>query len=268
MQYSYYDLTDQSKIPENSKYVDPYDHTTFTATSKTETLDQFINRIISYRQSKGFPEIFKTDLYHLVLASLYQSSTPDQRKAYFSIRTVPPSLTQLVSLSKSMATEIIHGNNVSAKHREERAAKCNDNCRFHNTSSSWRESVKNAIVKIVGLDKLNKSEEESKLGNCMMCGGCSLQGKVRFEIMSIIAGLPPEYLDKLINVYGIKAFDKCWILQDSINNLKTREILQKKLANGKANGAPLLQAYLTNKEMKALQPPPQPIERKVQYVRK
>lgn len=258
MQYSYYDLIDNSKIPPNSKYVDPYDHTTFTPLSKTETLDNFLNRIAEHRKNEGSPEIFKTDLQHLVLASFYESSTPEQRRNYFTTRVVPPTMSQAISLAKTLAAESIHSNNVSAKHREERARKCGaandpDKCKFHNTSSSWKEGIKNLIMKVVGLDKLNKSDAEEHLGNCMMCGGCALGPKVRFEVMSILAGLAPESIDKLINVYGIKAFDKCWILTDSINHPRAREILKGKLQNGQSQGADLLKAYLTNKEMKALE---------------
>lgn len=254
MQYSYYDLIDQSKLPINARYVDPYDHNIFLVTSKTESLDWFIEQIVNYRESKGFPSLFKTDLRQLVLASLFESSTPDQRKQYFQVRTAPPTMSQLLTLSKTLAVEAVHSNNVGAKQREERAAKCNDDCKFHSRAGGWKESIKKAIVKVVGLDKLNKSEEEDKLGNCLMCGGCALAPKVRFEIRSVLAGLPPEYIDRLINVYGIKAFDKCWILQDAINNPRAREILQGKLANGKSKGADLLKAYLMNKEIKALQP--------------
>jgi hypothetical protein len=249
----YFDLIDDTKLPPKAKFLDPYDHTIFTP-REDEDLTSLIQRANDYRIEARLPLIPDTELRQLVVTSLYESTASQIQKDYFESRTVHPTLAQMASAAKTIAQEVLHSNNVTAKRREARASKCLDNCAFHKTSSKWSTSATNLIARVAGLSNVHTSPAEKALGTCTMCGGCALQPKVRFNLIAVLATLTPEKLDNLIRAYKSKAFDKCWIVNEALTTGPTRELLERKLKNGKADGMTSLKVYLSNKISQAKAP--------------
>lgn len=250
----YYDLHNENILPSNARFVDPYDHTIFRPIPN-QTLSQFIKQIAQSREDKNQAPFLETELKQLVVASLYESTPKADIQKYFVKCVAMANLSQIVSVSKTIASQLIHRNTTpSLKIREARAAKCLNSCVFHKTNSTWSKAATNAVVAIVGLQDLAEPKTEKSLGTCGMCGGCSLQEKIKFPIISILAGLLPERLDLLFTAYREKAFQKCWIVQEALENPVTKTLLKKKLLAGNANGLVQLEKHITNQMKKSREP--------------
>lgn len=237
----YYDLKDESRLPSNSKFLDPYDLTTFTVNSPSENLASFLKRIADHREKHQYPKVVESDLRELVVASLLESTPKEKISEYFVPMKALPTAAQTYSLAKAMARELIHTSKTSLKAADERGKKCLG-CAFHQRSKTWSKPVADAIPKLVGLGGASVSEINKSLGSCGMCG-CPLSNKVRFSMMPVLASVTPEQFDKLLRLYGSQAFERCWILKEALEDNVTRDVLQKKLNAGSANGGSLLSAY-------------------------
>lgn len=252
----YYDLHNDDQLPVGGKFFDPYDRTLFRTQLNT-TLPEFIKQIKISREEKEYPQLLDSELHQLVVASLYESCPPQLRGKYFVKRVATANLSQVVSLATTLAYNLIHHENAaSLKTREQRAAKCLDKCIFHRQGSSWSKVVSKVINSITGLKDLVQSESETKLGTCGMCGGCNLQDKVKLPLVSIIAGLHPERLDLLVRAYKEKAFSKCWIAEEALQNAVTKKYLSNRLKNGEAEGLKYLDLHTSNQIKKAKQSTP------------
>ena len=246
----YYDLKNPSVLPPRSKFVDPYDFTTFESLPN-ESLSGLLQRINQTRSQKSYPTIIESELRFLVLTSLYQSTPEEDREKFFERRVLLPMLSQIASLATALVTQSSSRHTVTPKQREERANKCLSNCRFHQREGGWSNSAKTMVGKLIGIQNIAISKSEEKLGNCLMCGGCALQKKVHLENISALASLTPEKLDNLLRVYGQLSFDKCWIVNEALKHPTTRDLLKKKLQNGQADGLHFFKLYMDSKVAEA-----------------
>lgn len=247
----FYDLIDEKKLPPGSRFVDPYDHTIFQVQIKEE-LPQLINRIITNREDKGYPKLLESELRQLVIANLFESCPASVMEKYFVKRAAFPQISQMLSVVKALAVENTKLNNVSLQKRENRALKCLDNCVFHSNGSKWSKTATSVVNSFAGLDNLITSEPEKALGVCKMCGGCSLQSKVKFSLESVLAAVTPEQLKTYLRLYGASGYGKCWIFSEALSNPKMRSLLMKKIeVSYPQTGATLLKQFTTSQVEKS-----------------
>jgi len=103
------------------------------------------------------------------------------------------------------------------------------------------------IARLASLQDLAQSQSEKKLGTCGMCG-CSLQAKIKFSILGVLAGVVPSDLHKLFAAYGKDAFSRCWILNESLQRGDTKKLLETKLHAAGPSAKHSLHLYLKNKK--------------------
>ena len=240
----FYDLKSEAKLPQGAKFVDPYDRTTFTV-NPSENLQTFLKRIQNYRETKNYPQIIDIELRPLVVTSFYESTEQDKRAAFFELKAVPATFTQITSLARTIATESINQNTITGKQREHRAAKCLG-CVFHRTNGVSKPRLTKVVTKLVGLSRVSVSENEEKLGQCGMCG-CELKAKVRFQLISVLSALLPEQVVKLVNMYKAAAFSKCWILEESLEHVTYKDLIRKKLKAAGGDAEKFLDEHINSK---------------------
>lgn len=247
------DLKDYSKLPVGAYYTEPRDlHQIFVVAG--DTFDTLVDKVIEYRKSKDYPSLPYNDLRVLVITSL-ERSIHDVRvlTEYFEQRNVNPKFQQVFQVAKLLCLQIGQGA-AGYNLREERASKCLG-CALHRRSGKINEYISKAID--LTLNAISKKEEETVqdlhyadlekgLGTCNMCG-CGLLKKVRVNLMPILASLQPNQLDRLFNIYGSQAFDKCWMLNEALRDQTTVSILEKKLSRTVTKGNKFLQEYRFNK---------------------
>lgn len=224
---SYYDLKDESNLPPNATFVDPYDGFSYAVQPK-ETLSQFMSRILERRRSQGYPEMFPAEFKAIVVISLSNQADKKILDTYFIQKSVTPTVSEMISLASTTVSQLKQRSHVSYLTRQVRADKCNG-CALHNNKKLIKPSITSLATKLVGLNEVVQSEKEKGLGVCGVCG-CGLQAKVKYETMAVLAGLTPEQLAKIVRVYGDNAFEKCWILNEAVNNPAVEQALAKKLA--------------------------------------
>lgn len=244
---SYNELKNESKLPPDSYFIDPYDRDKVYI-KEGETLKQFQDRLSQIREDKGLspiePEEFKT----YIQMSLYESSSKDKRAAYFISKAKLPQFSELVSFVKTAVTEVYQTNKESVQKRENRASKCLAPCKLHvPLGNSFLEKATKRVVGVLANSITAKEAfsypDERKLGKCGMCG-CFLQEKVKFNNLSNLAGVTPDNLNKILAVYKEDAFDACWMLHEAVRNQDQKKVLTGKLKNTKS-GIELLEKYTT-----------------------
>lgn len=233
-------------MPVGSKFTDPYDRFVFII-QKNDTLTKLIERINDRRQQIELPVIRQDSLTHLVTSCIYDT-TPDEIKSkYFTRKRALPSVTNLVNLASTISHQMMAGNVVHVKKRRDRAVNhCLSNCGFHNTSSSWSAVVTKMVDWVTDkltLQEVNSFPEEKELGTCSACGGCILKDKTKYSVDSILVGTTPEHIDGMLRVWGKDAFNRCWILKESLQTTETKSTLTRKLSLVH-NGSELLRDYL------------------------
>ncbi len=246
----YYDLKDDNNLPPNSFFKDPLDDTKYI-TSPKESLDQFINKIQTSRAEKGLPQFFHKDIRELVVAILAEAAPQHILQQYFVQKSMMAQTSQLIGVAKTIASQYLKNGHASYNLRQERAAKCLG-CKLHKTTGGFSSTAVNMVNKLAGLDEVVQSAKEKQLGTCTMCG-CGMQSKIRFPILSVIAGIIPEDLRKLLSLYGPLGFEKCWVLNETTKESKLRVLLEAKLRVLGAQASSYLTAYLTEKQQRALQ---------------
>jgi len=110
--------------------------------------------------------------------------------------------------------------------------------------------ISSAIGRFAGLKEVVESKVEQNLGICGMCG-CSLQKKVKFNILPALAEVSPEQLGLVVSAYGSRAFDKCWILNESLEHGTVKNLLTGKIKAIGPTAESLLTAYITEKQQAA-----------------
>lgn len=252
----YYDLLNEDQLPPAGKFLDPYDNEIFKPKPR-QTLFQFTEEIKNSRVVKNYPQLLDSELRQLIVSSLYESCPKEQHTKYFVKRTSHASISQMVAVAKTLATELIHRTSEAPtlKKREQRAQFCLDKCVFHKKDSVWSKAAAKTIQTIVGLTDLHNSKTEEQLGTCSMCGGCALKEKVKLQIIPIMAGLMPERIDLLVRAYKEKAFSKCWIMREALQHPQMKVNLRRKLQHLSPQHVELLDLHITNQVKKAKQSP-------------
>lgn len=251
------DLISDSKLSPSSYYTEPRDlHNIYVL--RSETLAQFTTRVVNYRKSKGYPPLNPNELRLLVVASLERTTPKKDMGRYFVTKAVLPQFSQIAQLAKVIVTQA-GKRSVSYNTRQDRVDKCLS-CKLHKSNNSIGNFAAATITKALDLVSdtsqdtlaaLQVSDRERALGTCGMCG-CGLSNKVRIDVMGALASLHPGQLDMIIRIYGIKAFESCWVLNESVKDGNTRQLLVNKLKRTRTNGAALLKEYITSMHLKAV----------------
>lgn len=246
----YYDLKNESQLPPGAVFIDPTDNATYTVKSH-ESLDDFTKRIESSREQRGNVSLFPHQLKLLIKISLAESVPQAIRNIFFTLKAAVPSTSELIKLAKTVSAQYRSGRALSYNHRQERAAKCNA-CVFHRKSAEVNEKLLDGIEKVAGLEHINESPTEQALGMCGMCG-CGLRSKIKFSLMSTLATIGPEELSRILSSYKYKAYDKCWILNEAVEDSHAKKLLVGKLRaldseNGSTMASSTLTAYTLDKE--------------------
>ena len=233
---TYYILKDRNTLPPNSRYVDPYDNRVYKP-GKRDTLDSFLQDIELGRKLPGYeiPSLPRHDLETLVVASLVETTQSSIVPKYFLTKQALPNVSQVISLFKAVASETTHKKAVPVKHQEHRASKCST-CRFN-----IKTAVGATIVKTLTRDGITARNIDA-LGVCDMCG-CGLQEKIKFHTSSILGDLSPLQIEKVLRLYGKKAFSVCWILEEVAENPALRNTLRSKIAYIAKTNPAFLQFY-------------------------
>lgn len=239
----YFELKNEDKLPPSSRFIDPYDNTIFNVTQQ-DKLSDIIDRVTKNREKNNYPQLDKQNLKSLISMTLAETCSDSDLKKYFIPKATMPQVSQVISFVKAIVYETVHNENVSIKVKQERAKKCLAPCPFHKS-----RGIAPSIVNNIPIHTLQNSlsyTEENQLGVCGLCG-CGLQAKIKFQVMSILAGLTPEKLDQALRTMGASFFDRCWIPAESLEVLTTKKLLQAKLSNGNAGGARILDLYISSK---------------------
>lgn len=244
----YYFLKDDSKLPPSASFIDPIDGAQYKA-KPHESLQNFISSIQKSREEKGLPAIVASDLKDLVEVSLVEVASKKELKRFFELRATPVSASQIRSFAQNLIQELRSPGHVSYETRQSRADKCLS-CKFHKAHGQTNETAKKVITRLLGLSQIEQSEKEKSLGLCGMCG-CNLQAKTRLSLVSVIAGVLPEQLQKLLATYREKAFDTCWILNEGIRDDQAKKYLLPKLKRSGPRTEHLYDVYLSSKRMEA-----------------
>lgn len=232
----YYELKSENHLPKTGYYKDPHDKTVFRPNPK-ENLSSFIKRITDHRLQNNYPLIEERRFKDLVVTMLVETTSDRDLRQFFVPNAVMPQLSQGISFLKALAYEALHDNTVSINDRFRRASKCND-CSLHQSKAIGSKIAKKLAPKKpddtrdprlpVSLEEAATFKEEASLGVCGACG-CPLKSKIRFDIMSVLASVPPDDLVVILRALNINAFEKCWILSDSFSNPQARRLLRNKL---------------------------------------
>lgn len=239
-------------LPPQGTFIDPFDKQVYSV-KPHETLDDFTLRIKTSREIKKFPAFYPHELRALAIISLAENANKATLDKYFELKAMVPSVSEVVSLAKTIATQAATKNSVSYNNRQQRAEKCNL-CVLHKKKAVVNSKVAHTIGKLAGLKEVLESEVEKNLGICGMCG-CSLQKKVKFSTLSAIAEVAPEELSMVVSTYGSKAFDVCWILNEALNNGAIKNIVTSKMKAISPTAEALLTAYLLEKQQAAKNAP-------------
>lgn len=252
----YYDIKDESRIPQDSSFKDPYDYHIHKP-NPNESLPDFIKRIEKGREKRKCPKIPSKDLRQLVIDQLLMTTKNKELiPTYFVQKKTMPSFSAVLGFITTVAYDLTKGGGISVKQQEERLSKCIDGgCTFNRSSTIG--GINKAAVKIVAkltdtikANDMAKTRYEldpkldKKIGNCAMCGGCNLREKKHYSTQGVVAGLAPEGLDRILPVYGSDSFERCWQLKEAVENPKTRKALEDKLRYCKnVNGLEVLKEY-------------------------
>lgn len=235
----YFELKNDKKLPISGRFIDPYDNTPYLITKK-DTLEDIIHKVTEDRKTKNIPPISPSVLKPLVVMSLAETCSDRDLRDCFVPVAHAPKFAQVLSFIKALATETTSKNNVSIKQRKERASKC-QGCFFHKARAQGP-----TLINKIPLESLKNSlsyEEEEKLGVCGLCG-CPMQAKVKFDLMSVLAGLVPEQLDLGLTTLGPKAFDTCWIFGESLQNPNTSKLLRNKVQRASNKALAVFDYYI------------------------
>lgn len=244
----YYELKDENKLPITGRFVDPYDGAVFTPHQK-ETLTQFISRISDARAAKGHPEFFPHEVKMLVVLTLAETCSKQDLRTFFTPTYLTPEFSQVLNVAKTIVQQRFYFHQADYLTRQERAQGCKD-CKLHRPSSNYSTTVSESLKKMAGLKELAQSDLEKSLGLCGMCG-CDLRAKVGFDIQGILAALTPEQLRSILLLYGVKAFESCWILRESLEDPALHKILEKKVSFSGDRTKGMLNAYRAEKIARA-----------------
>lgn len=250
---TYHTLRDEGKLPPGTRFVDPYDHTPFLV-NKGETFTQLITRIAQSREEKGYSAIEPETLKQLVTDSLFESSSNKIKQQYFQEQQANPTQSQIFSFIRATASTLVNAVTISPKQRQTRASHCLSGCRFHSKGSTWGQTLGKVVSKIVGIHDATTSEEEKAVGICTMCGGCALKTKVGYSLNSVLVALTPEQLDRMLAVYGNKAFEVCWIFKEAISDPQANHLLTLKLGKLNTNNPRTIAAIQILQKIKIKKP--------------
>lgn len=247
---TYFDLIDDSKLPPNSYYIEPRDLYKVLV-DKADTYLTFSQKVIAYRASKKYPKLNPNELRFLILSSLEKNTSKQDLPKYFEQKASLPQFGQLAMLAKTI-TANIGQRSVGYNTRQERAKKCLS-CVIHRgrnnvAAMSAMKQVINAVAdnSHETLKDLQLSPEEEKLGTCGMCG-CGLKAKVAVSSLGVLSSLGPNHIDTLLKVYGYKAFDMCWILNEALQDHNLKGLLEAKLKSSAVKGKELYLQYINEK---------------------
>lgn len=241
----YYDLRSEKMLPPAGVFIDPFDNAAYNV-KPHETLADFTKRVETSRAEKGHPAFYPQELKQLVIISLAESSNQRARDRYFEMKAAVPAASELISLAKNIAAQYRTRKGVPFQQRQERAAKCRG-CALHKKHAVVNPVTLKAIGKMAGLKEVVESPAEKALGTCGMCG-CGLQGKIKFSIVNVLAGIAPDQLTTLLTAYGRKAFDRCWILNEAVDDVNMLRLLSDKLKAAGTRAISFLTAYLSERE--------------------
>jgi hypothetical protein len=222
----YYFLKDASRLPPTASFTDPFDMQVYNA-KRHESLEDFINRIQKSREEKGLIPIVAGDLKDLVEVSLVEGATKKELNLFFDRKSVPVSTSQVRSFAQNVIQELKSPAYVTYAQRQVRADKC-FGCKLHKSRGTTNPLAMKFINTMLGLAQIASSDKEKELGSCGMCG-CNLQSKIRLSVKSVIAGLLPEQLAKLLSVYQEKAFSSCWMLEEGMKDPHMNSLLASKI---------------------------------------
>lgn len=238
----YFELKDDKKLPISGRFIDPYDNTPYLITKK-DTIDAIIHKVSEDRKKKQLPEISPSVLKPLIVMSLAETCSDKDLRDHFNPVALSPKFGQVMSFLKTVAYEATHKNTVCLKQRKERASKCLT-CFFHKARAKGPNLANN--LPIAAMKDSLTYEEEEKLGVCGLCG-CPMEAKVKFELMSVLAGLSPDQLSIGLSSFGPKMFDTCWIFQESLSRADTKRILRGKLQNISTRAIQIFDGYINSK---------------------
>lgn len=252
----YYDIKDESRIPQDSSFKDPYDYHVHKP-NKDESLPDFIKRIEKGRAKRKCPTIPTKDLRQLVIDQLLMTmKNKPQIPDYFVQKKTMPSFSAVLGFITTVAYDLSKGGGISVKKQEERLSKCIDGgCTFnrHNSVGGFSKATVSIVAKLTDHIKTNDMAKtryeldpklDAKIGNCAMCGGCNLREKKHYSTEGVVNGLAPEGLDRILPVYGAESFERCWQLKEALENPKTRKALEHKLQYCKnVNGLEVLKEH-------------------------
>lgn len=233
--FKYWDIKDDNKLPPKSFFIDPYDYTRY-ALEPAESLSVFIKRIASGRAYNGAPILEYHELRALVVAFL-EKLVPDKHlKDYFIEKATIPSASTVFSFASTIVRQMISADSVSQAQAENRATFCLQ-CPYHTPASMASNMVSFGVNKITPGKKeplrviIDGGQDADSLGKCGMCG-CALKAKVRMGIYSIIGGILPEHVSRILRTLGLKAFKACWIMDEASTNPATAAIFKDKVRIG------------------------------------
>jgi len=232
----FYDLKDDTKLPPSAYFKDPRDFEVYTPTPKA-SLDDFLSSIEESRSAKGFPPISPVEFRILVVSALYQTTSQDLKSRFFERRAVYPQFSHFVQLTKSIVSQIGR-DGASYQQRLSRAEACLS-CPAHTYNKLFSSKIKTLIQNTINLvskqDTLNEfaeSDMEKAMGSCSICG-CSLQNKIKISPYAAVSSLKPIDVANMLTMFGIKAYDRCWILKEAMNDNKLFKILETKVPKGR-----------------------------------
>lgn len=225
-------MKDESKLPPRAYYTEPRDLTKFYPVNG-EHLNSFISRISSYRDSKDYPVLSHPDLRVLVVSSLEKTCNPRLIKSFFITKSILPQFSQLTQVASTLVSQI-GSSPVCYNVRQERASKCLK-CNFHPKSRSINKALTSVLGKALdvvtkseNLENLVSSEEEKALGVCGVCG-CDLKLKIKVSLDAALKNMTTPQLSKLLSTYGPRAFDICWILNESLADYNAKTYLKGRM---------------------------------------
>lgn len=242
----YYDLKSELTLPSSGKFYDPYDDAIFSPLAN-ETLPQLMTRINNRRaaQTPPLPLFEDSELRLLVTLSLAESSSPQQLKTHFVPKAVTTEFSDAINFAKTLVSQRFYFNQQPFQTRQARASHCHA-CKLHKAKAAFSKTLTNTTEKLAGIKDYVRSPNEEALGVCGMCG-CDLKNKVGFAITPILADLSPDQLQRILLLYGPKAFDVCWILKEALTDGTTARLLEAKVKHSGQRTENMLADYKSNK---------------------
>lgn len=256
IQYS--SLKDESKLPIGAYYTEPRDLEKIHVLPG-DTLKKFTQKVENSREEKNYPKLNDADLTFLIVLSLEKTTPNAKVSKYFDQKAILPQFSQVAQLAKTLTSQL--GRNVVGyNQRQDRADKCmgcvlNQAPARNNIAQLANSAISKAIHAVSkdseSLLDLESSDKEKNLGACGMCG-CNLTNKVKMQILSVLTSVRPDQIDTLFKVYGIDAFDMCWILNETLTETHLRKYIEDKLVH--SNNSDALSKYLAKKQEEAVKP--------------